>query len=176
MKKPFGVILLISSYLSASPCKIYPGIIECGNGNMNGLVASGVAKMSGTNFTNQVEIFGDLNASSCKFSALQVHGNSKIDASSISQQAEIYGMLNMDNCNAEAPIKLYSNNAEIYNSHIKEILISGNSYPCIILDNSTIHGDITFKGSAGQVKCLSHCKIEGHIINGTLIKQGDKDA
>lgn len=176
MNKPISAILLASSYLAASPCTINPGIVECKDGNMDGLTASGVAKMTSTNFVNQVEIFGDLNANSCKFTGLQVHGNTNIEASTIKQRIELYGMLNMHNCNATDTMKLYSDNAEIYNSNLKEILMYGNNTPCIILENSTVHGDITFHGSNGKVKCLGQCNIEGKIINGTLVKTGEENA
>jgi hypothetical protein len=173
MKTLLGTLIIMSTYLAAGPCTISPGQVNCHAGEMGQLSANGVANMAGTKFSDSVTIFGQLNAKECSFKQLEVHGDTKLSNSKLQDNSNIYGSIELESCAVSSQMNVYSNKTIISNSSTNNIIINSNDSPTIVLKNTTIHGDITFEGSFGAVKCLSNCKIEGKIHHGTLTKQGD---
>lgn len=168
MKTFFGSIMLLGSSAFASPCIQGPGQVTCSEGTMQSLTATGIASMSKTKFEEQVEIFGQVNANTCEFAQLKVHGNAKINNSNLNSEAYIYGLLEMNASQAYKTLNIFSNQVLIQSSNTKDIIIDGQDHPTIILDNTTVNGDIKFDGNPGVVKCSDKCDIKGNIINGQL--------
>lgn len=169
MKTRIGTLFIMATYLSASPCSIAPGQINCGKGEMSELSAHGIANMNSTSFTDDVTIYGKLTANNCDFKKLEIHGDATIDNSTLTD-AYMYGFLSLKSCEVKSPLNIFSNKASIIDSSTHNIIVNHSDNPVITLKNTSVHGDIIFAGGFGTVKCLGNCNIEGKIEHGSIKK------
>lgn len=99
-----------------------------------------------------------------------VHGAATVHDSTF-KDIIVYGYLNGVG-STFADVMLYSNKSDFDDCTIASLTVeSKNKKPTIKLTDTIIKGDVEFKGKKGKIVLKGTAKIQGNIINGTVIKK-----
>jgi len=151
---------------------IFDGPTLCTKGKSPGVTVRGPLNATGTVFTDKVLVDGPVTVNKVTFTDLSVRGPAYLQQVQ-AQNLDIKGPLFAQRSQLGV-IKAYSHSTRLDQSQAKSITIetdkTNTKAPVVKLQGkTTVFGDITFMGHAGEVKKSAKAVIKGKVVNGKIV-------
>ena len=169
-----GVMVIFLSMLSHMAfgedgvCKKKSGQTICQEGEVDLIKANGLLQTNRTKINKRVTIKGQAVLRNTQMNEMKVFGEAILFDTSVSGRSEVYGHLNSQKTQFKQPVTVWSNMMHASRSSFTDIIIaSEEDSPRVILsDQTTVNGNIIFKGKEGRVEMVNGSRILGKIVNG----------
>lgn len=158
---------------SAEVCKIEPGSVTCGTGEVDSLAGNGTVSVNGTTIIGSTNINGMLKGDDANFSSMLINGTATLTQCTINGSANIKGTITASSSVFQSDLDIYSNLSRFINSKITgdlRIHSTDQKKQIVYLDNnSEVVGNISFKSKKGGVILRGNSKIQGRVVGGEII-------
>ena len=172
------------------------GFLSYGSESIPGQQLMGQVHFNGTKITGPASFLGDVSAeNNAEFDSVQITGKFKVnDKALIRKDFLATGQINtkgalfestltatgdvrMQDTTINGEINLISGKVELSDSVVKKSISFNDDGrglpPKLILKNTVIHGDVTFKGSNGIVEMDKASRIEGSLVGAKIADQAE---
>ena len=168
----FGICFLgAGSAISEPVCQRKLGEMVCSKGEVLVMNTSGILKMNGTYVEKKLSVKGQASISNSRIKDLKVFGEAVLVNTEISGKSDIWGFLNAYGSIFRQTVIICSNYMRAVGSTFVDIIVDSGVREAELLlsKNSTVKGDIVFKGRPGVVILASGSVVTGKIINGKKV-------
>jgi predicted acyltransferase (DUF342 family) len=156
--------LISSSSFALEKCASSMGNVIINQVTLGCMSINGTAQLNGTTFTGDLMLTGPLKATGVKFMGMNVTGPVSLENSQVLGNAQIIGPLSALSSVFQQTLTVTSDNVLLSETTTKDIIIdSSRQTSTLILNNSTVNGNITFRGSRGSLT-NNKSTIKGKVI------------
>ena len=135
---------------------------------MDLIKANGLLQTNRTKINKRVTIKGQAVLRNTQMNEMKVFGEAILFDTNVSGRSEVYGHLNSQKTQFKQPVTVWSNMMHASRSSFTDIImVSEEDSPRIVLsDQTTVNGNIIFKGKEGSVVMVKGSRVFGKIVNG----------
>jgi cytoskeletal protein CcmA (bactofilin family) len=155
--------LISNTSLALEKCASSMGNVTINQVTLGCMSINGTAALNGTTFTGDLLLTGPLKATGVKFIGLNVKGPVNLDSCQVAGAAHIIGSLSALSSIFQQKLTVISDNVLFSDATAQDIVIDSNKPSTVILNNSTVNGNITFHNSHGTVT-INKSTVKGKII------------
>jgi predicted acyltransferase (DUF342 family) len=156
--------LISNASFALEQCASSMGNVVINHVTLGCMSINGTATLNRTTFKGDLLLTGPLKATGVKFMGLNVTGSVSMENSQVLGNAQIIGPLTAMSSVFQQTLTVTSDNVLLSETTTKDIIVESSRQPStLILNNSTVNGNITFRGSHGNLT-NNKSTIKGKII------------
>ncbi len=135
------------------------------------LTINGKADLEDIKVTNNLIVKGALEAEDCIFNNVTVHGKVSVEDTKVSGVMKILGTADFEECDLQH-VEIASKEIELEECNVTSIVVkeTSDNQQLVILDDTSVSGNITFEKGDGLVEVKGTSEVKGKIIGGSVKK------
>lgn len=160
---------------AAGVCQKYPGTTICGKGEVDNVVAYGVATLNDTTVLQKTDVSGTLTATDANLNMVNSKGNTTLQKTTVNGSNHFFGGLQTNGSTFKKTLTISSTSVTLTDTKTVDVSL-GDIKPVVTQElylkgNTLINGDITFKQGHGIVYLSGNAQISGKVSGGKVVHQ-----